>query len=815
MSCTKCELHKISKCNCLSGRGNLKADLFFICDAPAAEEESSKTPLSGYSGILLDEILKKHNLSRKDVFISYVCRCRPTSSLQDRQNRPLKSQEIKACREYLEKEIREVSPKIIIPLGGVASGVILGKKQILEIRGHVFESEEFNCKVIPTIHPFSCFKHQEHKKFLMLDIQRAVNCLTNTQTVPKTNYLVIDTEDMLDEIVKRMKDVKEFSLDLETEGFNWQSDRIIGVSMSWKSATGIYIPILQQMVVDEKQIITPTFKHDVFPKLKSLFENPEKKIIYANAKFDAKFLRAVNINPQIYFDVISAHHLIDENSAHDLKTLAWLYTDMGGYEQELTGFFEGLPKKDRSYLSIPVEILAKYGAADADATFRVYQVLREELKKCGVEYVMYNIIMPMTKVLLDMEYRGVLLDDQLLGQLKNKYEGQLMLIRDEVQKEVGDVNLNSNKQLQHLFFDILKLTPTTRTKTGYSVDKKALEILAKQHPIPSKIVEYRKISKLLSTYIVGMSADMDKDCRIHTRYNLAVKDDEDQSGAAPVTGRLSSSSPNLQNIPKNSDIKNLFKTFDNWSLIEADMSQMELRVMAGVSKDKILTQAFQNNEDMHTRTASELLGIPFGQVTKDQRTVGKCLNFGLNYGMQAQGLAETLKCSESQAAQYLKAFFTKFSGVARYMVSIKNQVKIQKMVSNIFGRKRRFFNINFSRFAQANDVERQAINFPIQSSASDIMSLATVRIHEKLRGFKAHIVLTVHDSVVVEVENSQVVEVYKIMKEELEKGVEIFPDIPFKADFKIGKRWGDIREVKLGENQTIEEWMKENKELFT
>ncbi|MEW6777872.1 MAG: DNA polymerase I, partial [Bdellovibrionota bacterium] len=453
------------------------------------------------------------------------------------------------------------------------------------------------------------------------------------------------------------------------------------------------------------------------------------------------------------------------------------YTDVTGKGAKQIGFAE-----------VSVERATEYSAEDADATFRLYEKFSKELSKDKALHSLFeDLEMPLVDVLVEMEERGVRLDLKLLGELSREFGKEMEKHLSAAFKAAGrEFNINSPKQLQEVLFERLKLKPLRKTKTGYSTDQDVLEELAPQHPLPQHIIDYRGLSKLKSTYIDALPQLVNKKTgRVHTSFNQAVA----------ATGRLSSSDPNLQNIPiKTAEGKRIREAFvpeEGWLLASADYSQVELRILAHAAEDKELIKAFQKDADIHTETAVALFDVPASEVTPDQRRAAKTINFSVVYGVSAYGLSQSLSIEPGEAQKYIDAFYEKYSGVRDYFDEILEGARKNGYVTTLLGRRRYLPDINNKNFQIRSFAERTAINTPIQGTAADLIKRAMIEIQRSLHAKKmeTRMLIQVHDELVFEVPPKEKDTAQKLIVEKMAAGLDIL--VPLKVDFAFGKNWAE------------------------
>lgn len=763
-TCTNCSLHNSPSRGSyiVHGVGNLNADILLVGEGPGVVEAREGTPFVGDAGRVLNTCLSQVGLHRKDVFITNAVRCRPPNNMT-----PTPSQ-AKKCRPFLEEELKKIKPKVIVLLGASAMKSVLGSDTSLARYRSIpvsFSLEEYKTIALATYHPAYILRNPKAQDILVSDLQRARTLVTEGLTTSKreVSYHTITTVEKLEKLVKILNQSKYYSLDTETTGFNFLQDKIIAISVSFKSTYAACIPYYLDKTScywSEKD------KKRVDELIRTMLENSSTKILQ-NGKFDIKFFRGAGFEVKNFkFDTMLAHHLLDENSLHDLKTLAMRYTDLGDYEKPLRDALKNLKGKkvDKSYDKLPTDLLYHYACTDADATIRLYEIFKPEIIKRGFKDLYVKIVHPFQEVLGDMEFRGVRVDVDLLDKLEIEYSKELEKIKALVNEKVKEpINLSSPKQLQVLLYEKLKLPILKRTRTGASTDKETLALLAERypHPILKGLLRYRELSKLVSTYLKGMKKLINPVSRnVHTRYQVN----------GTVTGRISSSSPNLQNIPRDGAIKNLFiPSFnENAVIIEMDYSQAELRVLAYYSQEKEMLDTFNSGGDIHTSVAASVFGKDLENVTKEERNIAKNINFGLAYGRGFSSIAAQLKISSERAREIVDTFFRRYPKVKNWMISTQKAARTKGEVRSLFGRKRRLPEILSPDSNRRAEAERQAINSPIQGTSADITAYCMVRLFKRLKegNYRTRMLMTVHDSIIFEAPRDEVNEVSKLIREE-------------------------------------------------
>ena len=597
--------------------------------------------------------------------------------------------------------------------------------------------------------------------------------LTNTKTL----YQRIESSNELKYFTKKLLEQKIVAFDTETEGLNSLETEIVGISFSWKSNRGFYLPIKKDKAIQLQYLNI----------LKPFFQNKEIIKVGHNLKFDIKVLYKYDIDVvEPLYDTMVAHYLINPDMRHNLDTLSESYLNYTPISIESLIGKKG--KNQKSMRDIPIEEVTNYASEDADLSFQLKQIFDEGLKSNGVKQIFDDIEIPMIKVLSDMEKEGISIDSKYLNKLDIEFEKELNTLKKEIFNQSGEeFNLNSPKQLGNILFDKLKLvSKPKKTKTGqYSTSEEVLSSLANNHEIIRSILEWRSLDKLQNTYVRSLPNEVsDKTNKIHTRFNQTVT----------TTGRLSSNNPNLQNIPiRTKNGQKIRKAFiprnSEFELMAADYSQIELRVIASISKDENMIDAFIKNQDIHTMTASKIYNVDPDEVTREQRGNAKTVNFGIIYGVSAFGLSQQTNLTRSESKLMIDNYFENYPGLKTYMSSQIDYARNKGYVETILGRRRYLQNINSQNGMLRSGAERNAINAPIQGSAADIIKIAMIRIHDEFQkqSLKSKMLLQVHDELVFDVHNSEKELVKKIVKTTMESAVKL--DVPLRIDLEFGKNW--------------------------
>lgn len=929
--CTRCNLHLSKGHHYVLPSGDPHtAKIVIVGEAPGAQESIEGKPFVGKSGQLLRQVLAEVGISETDICITNVVLCRPPG------NRQPTIDEINFCRPYFNWFLEQCkNVRVIVPLGGTALQATLGLQKIMDKRGSMFRKEDR--VYIPTFHPAAVLRNMNYYSTWANDF-KTINQFA-TGVIEKGTYKLIETLEMANKIFDRLEQTDLFALDLETSTDNpndeisqFTRDEILGISFSWLEKTGVYLPLCNGL----ERVWAPDVERYLIDRLKKVCSRPEVKIVFANGKFDVKFLkRQFDLDlfsefetekigdscfPRFkyYFDVQYAHHLIWERPPHDLKALSKMFPDLAYYEAELNEYKTN--HNIKNYRNIPVQIIYKYAASDADATLRLYNRFAPKLKELGLEDLFFKITMPLACILAGAEYAGVQIDKEEISRLAPILEQELKQKEASIYALAGEkFNIRSSKQLKTILLDKLKI-PLPIKKTGkkdkqgndvISLDREVLE--TSDHPLVTAILDYRDTYKEYTTYIVNLSNGLDQNNRLHASFNItgsetgrlclhkdslivtdkgtfkiaelpltegvynvmthkkrykrildkfykgkemlytveltsgvsitctkghrfltpkgwkhlyelsegsSIKESKKTGTKEFITSRIksikeygvdevwdieveddhsyicqgfinhnSSSGPNLQNIPRGDKLRSLFVSKPGYSLVVADYSQIELRVMAFYSQDSALLEAFRKGEDIHTAVAQKVFKTE--KITKEQRHVAKSINFGLIYGRGAPSLAKEIGCTVEEAQSFIDRYFENMYGVREYRKNLIEAVRVNKEVRTIFNRRRHLPEIVSEDKEVRGHAERQALNMPIQSTAADCTNLSTVLTHLsfKILGIDAQLVLSVHDEIVFEVRNEHVPKAVKYMHKIMKSTAEEKLDLPVEVSIFVNNKW--------------------------
>ncbi len=608
--------------------------------------------------------------------------------------------------------------------------------------------------------------------------------LTSTATLSTAEYQTILSEAGLLGVLRQLAAADAFAVDLETTSLNTMEADIVGISVSSRDHEAFYIPVGHAYPDSPAQLV----REKVLQELAPFLTDPDKRKVGQNIKYDYQVLRRAGIEMEgLWCDTMLASYLLNPvRSSQGLDSLALEFLD-----HRMISFAEvaGKGKEQLNFAQVPVEKAAVYSCEDADATWLLHRLFLPRLAEMGMERLFFDLEMPLVKILAEMEMAGVKLDLPLLESLSAGFGGQLAELEREIYRLAGmEFNINSPKQLGDVLFERLKLTvgKKTKTKSGWSTNVDELERLAEEHEVARQILSYRTLAKLKSTYTDALPRLVDSDTgRVHTSYNQAVTN----------TGRLSSSEPNLQNIPVRSEegrkIRRAFIAPEGSLLLSADYSQIELRVLAHLSEDRVFCDAFARDEDIHTRTGAEVFGLFPEMVTPEMRRQAKTINFGVIYGQGAFSLARQLGVARRVAEEFIAGYKERHSGAMAFLDACVHTAEEKGYVTTILGRRLPIPDIGSANGNVRAFAQRNAINYPIQGSAADIIKQAMVNIFDRIRreGVKSRLIMQVHDELVFEVPEEEAVVMEKLVRHGMENAVPL--RVPLKVDINHGRNWSE------------------------
>lgn len=803
------ELCRIGKCRIcdetvlthplIMGIGSEPSKLMLVGEAPGKNEDYEGRPFIGRSGQQLKEMLQDAGIENPDdeVFITNAVRCRP------KENRDPTLAEIKACSGFLKAEIREVKPNLVLTLGNIPLRAFYGQTGITSLRGIEMWSTDYNVKFLPTVHPASILHGNiQSEVWIERDIRKAVRCSETREFTPFEEpeiYVVKDLADV-DQLINLLLEQEEFAFDLETSGLNMfeEGAHILCVSFSWDKKKAGVIPLDHpENPWNEEQWLY------IVGRLEELFLSPVKKI-GQNVKFDVKWLEAIlkfKVS-NVTFDTMLAHYSFFEfRGTQGLKQMAADYLNFPEYNLE-TEYLKGISKNKRYFGMVPLEPLCKYAAMDANATFRLKELFLREMIKVGTSNVFKTLLMPLSNRLTEMEMLGIKIDTVYLTKLQKEVEEKLanidaglltypsgMQLKEWCISNKKTLNFNSDAHIRVLLFQFEGLHSMKSTPTGMpSVSQEVLEQMDTQNPIIALLLERSHMATLYDNFIEKTWLVID-DGKVHPSYKIHGTE----------TGRLSCENPNYQQIPREEYIKKMFVgDTEEFLYMDADYSQIELRVIAALSGDKSMREIFARGEDIHTAMASKIFNKPLDEITKDERYRAKTMNFSILYGKGTYSVAMDLGITPEEAKVFIEQFFREVPGVQRWIKDTQNIARKTGMVKSPFGRLRHIPEVRSTDRERAAKSLREAVNMPVQSAASDITATAFLKLADifEENKFKSRLVGLIHDSISVVVHKTEKNKIVPIVKQTME-GLR-FPwmgSVPIVVEIKIGKSWGEIEAI--------------------
>jgi DNA polymerase-1 len=619
--------------------------------------------------------------------------------------------------------------------------------------------------------------------FKELEFNKLLKELPEEKRPEKRDYRLITDQNEFLALLEELKKAKSFSIDLETTSPYPMWADLVGISLSYKSDQAFYIPVGHRLREAEEQLPLPW----VLKELKPILEDRKVNKVGQNLKYEWIVLKRYGMHLQgIYCDTMIASYLLNPTKHnHNLGEIAREYLD-----RNVTDYKEvvGTGGKEVTFDKVELKRARDYSCGDADVTLQLSHLLLPKLEEEGLKDLYYQMELPLAIVLAKMEMNGVKIDIDLLQEFSKEIETQLQQKMERIYGLAGEVfNINSSQQLGKILFDKLKLSVIKKTKTGYSTDVDVLTKLSLQHDLPLEILGYRNLSKLKSTYIDALPKLIHPITgRVHTSYNQTVT----------ATGRLSSSDPNLQNIPiraeERSRIRQAFIPEKGWTIVSADYSQIELRILAHFSQDETLMEAFHKEEDIHTRTASEIFGVPMEKVTPSMRREAKVINFGIIYGMSAYGLSQQLGSEPKIAQAYIDAYFKKYPKAQTYIEYSLEEARQKGYVTTLLHRRRYLPDIQSPTVAIRQASERMAINTPLQGTAADIIKLAMIHIQNRIEelSLSTKMIMQVHDELVFEVPEEELQKALPMIQDGMETVMEL--SVPLKVSIHSGKNWAEV-----------------------
>ncbi len=852
--CKQCEFCVSSQVlNNLQGEGPVPCRVMFVGQSPGRNEEMFLRPMCGEMGRLMDDLLMEAGLLRSQVWLTNAIRCKP---LPDKD---AGAKHIQSCRPWLMKEMAEVQPDVVVVLGATALQSVMGTTGITTLRGRFFTDVDFGIGKNITVYcmtlPAALFRKWEDYPVVVEDFRKLGRLLQGSFKEEELgDYAILDTVEAVGSAFEYLKSQPRVAFDLETTTFNfWDFNlrpdcNILCASFSAYPGTGFVLPFLRQHA-------KPFWSEEDLKVVRSIFNDflSSDVVKWAqNGIFDINFLRSNRYNFNISsfkFDTMLAHHTLQENLPHGLDSLCGRYADMPLYSYELKKWQQE-NGKIKTYADFPDSLLWKYAGADADATVRVGDLLQAQLEgemtthwvngidePIRLSQFFEEIVMPLNHALIDMRYRGIILDAeymQVLQETEKKREAQSIL---NCQQIAGvEFNPGSTQQLCGILFNPptppqdpdwdgkgvngkayvvgFGLPIINRTAKGRpSTDVETLKALDKstKHPIFKELLSIRKSQKKITTYLAG--SDGTKGLLRH-RLESTGRVYPDYKQHVAVTGRLAASDPSIHTMPSAdtdpvyAEIRLLFTVPEGWWMLQCDYSQLELRIVAQIAQEDVMLDSFSKGGDVHKLVASEMNDIPLEEVTTSQRKKAKFVNFGLIYGRSAYSLAEEYGIPVLEAQKYIAKYFNRFKKLAAYFEEQKKSISEHGYVVNPFGRKRRLYGYQFLDSARMrryssdtfflrqceqkrSEMERQAINFGVQATGSDVLSRSTAKVNDAYKGTKSGLIISHHDALYVETPSEELYEAAYALVSIMEEPVPELGDSSFPVDLEVGTRWGE------------------------
>lgn len=791
--CKACSLYKSCKSPNIKPAGPDTSPILLIGEAPGHEEDIANSPFIGRSGEELNNALRAAGLSRDSILITNTCRCYPK---QNSNKKPSNQQWKKCVKTHLLPLISRVRPKIIVTVGGYALEALTGLKGIMHRQNVAFKSLRYNCLILPVIHPAKILRggNEDDRKSFIEGICKIRKLLkTGEPEFDYGDYHTISDLAKLDSLYRYVQDRKYFCFDIECLSLDIRNkeNKLTSFSFAVQERESFILPFLDMEDRDKTYAIK---------WLRSILQDKTINKIAQNMKFDSGYMKGqFGIDTENWHsDTMLAHFLLDETKKrHGLSSMTWKYIPrLGGYDSTVEA-------SGGAGHVVDGNILYQYNAADVDATFRLHNIFMRMLGRENQLFLYHNILMPAARELFNMEFYGVKFDKEYIEKLNSKYletltkmefkMNSLEGVKKTVEKFNTDFNPRSKTMIQHLLFDYYKLPVLSRTEKAKEpqVNKDNIKIYAEKHKNPYCILlsHYRRIDKLRSTYLEGMLKIIPEDEIIHPEFHLHMT----------ATGRSSSDSPNLQNIPRQKDIKSMITAREGCQLLAVDFAQAEVRVSAMVSGDeKLIAVCNDVKKDFHTNMASVAFNVPYDKVTADQRQAAKSVSFGVLYGIGPLALSKQIGKSKEQAQKIIDDYFQTYLTLTEWIYETKHFLRKNHYVTSPFGRRRRFPDFFRYEDSERAEAEREAVNAIIQSTSSDFMLITLVRISERLREMKSKPCIEVHDSVIINLFPDEFDQVSAIVKEEVgncTSGFDWAERVTMRGDLEIGYRWGEVEKI--------------------
>jgi uracil-DNA glycosylase family 4 len=758
------------------GSGSRQSEIMLVGEAPGAREDEEHRAFVGAAGQVLTRMLQEHaGLTRDECYITNVVKCRPP------ENRTPEKKEVKVCVEnYFIKEIQKVNPKYVLLLGNAALNGVVGKSGVTRHRGTRWDLD--GMVVMSTFHPAAMLRNPKYGEALASDLMRFGQLIRGTLADPKTEVKIVRTPAHLKWLLSKLAKEPDISYDIETGGGkHWHGGQIASIAFTWEAGQAAFVPLFHdQTPWKDPQVVIDAFAPYLMQK--------DQHHTGHNGKFDARWLAGYDAPVLQTFDTMIAGHMVDENRPKGLKYLSQILLNADGYELEAV--------KEGKAHEVPLRKLAVYNGKDTDYTWRLRQIFKKELARdLRVARVFKFLMMPASNVLVDVERRGLQVDFE---RWKERQE-QAVRIRTQIEEIMirhvpltkrSEFNFNSPQQVAEWLFHDLGFPVLEETKTGAESTKESVLLqLRKESKLVGALLKWRKWNKYLTTYLGPWAEHMDEHARLHCTYKPH----------GTVTGRLSSSDPNLQNVPRDPFIRSILSAKKDHLLVAADYSQIELRVAAVLANEKRMLRAFMSGEDLHLKTAAETTGKRPEDITKEERKKAKAVNFGFLFSMGWQKFITYARDNydvdfEPEEAQRIRErFFESYPALRAWHERQRRLSRRYKRVSSPLGRVRHLPDIDSRDKEVRAEAERQAINSPVQSTASDLMLISMLILHDH----GVPIVGTVHDQLLFEPHKSEADEMLPLIKKVMEEDALAFArrkfgtnlEVPIVADIEVGTHW--------------------------
>lgn len=713
-----------------------------------------------------------------------------SSKIKDRIRELLKERKDDA---YMSKDLATIKRDVPIKFNLEAAKFGNFKQEELV---KLFSELEFK-SLLPRVH--SLFNETQKVQVKTEDIEKQDKF---ERDVKMFKYIIVDDEKKFNKFFSELKKQTKFVFDTETDGLDPLTARLLGISFSWKEREAYYVRVESEKLKVESTTNLFNFnqkrdENKVNPwmgKLKIVFEDEKIEKYGHNIKFDYRVIKSNGIDvANVAFDTMVASYLLNPGTRqHNLDALT--FTELG-FEKISKEDLLGTGKNKVGFAEVPTEKLAIYSCEDADFTWRLVNKLSKELKEQKLDKLFHKIEMPLIPVLADIEDNGICVDTKFLAELSKEMDKRIKELEKKIYKLAGkEFNIKSTQQLREILFETLKISSFNigKNKTGFSTAADELDKLKDVHPIIRLIQEYRELTKLTSTYVDALPELINaKTKRLHTSFNQTIT----------ATGRLSSTEPNLQNIPVRTElgreIRKAFVAADGYKILSLDYSQIELRLAAHMSGDKKMIEAFKNNQDIHTATAAAINEVSLDKVTKEMRREAKATNFGILYGQGPHGLSQTADIPYDRAREFIANYFKVYKDVKRWIEKIVDEACEQGYVETLFGRRRYLPEINSSVIMVKKGAERMAINTPLQGTAADMIKIAMIEVQKMIekdyQPEEAKMILQVHDELLFEVKSSKVEELSGEIKKIMEEVLKL--KVPVVVDVSIGMNWGELKDL--------------------